>query len=285
MQFLQWLSKVTQGKAREETSAPTNKKKDTNDQDHKQNYIIVFKRGGVGVYQKTKGFEESTFPCKKFKPFAFLCRKDIAQACFYSTVHLRRLDSINTRQQKQCRARSMKMKKEDIARGLENSNKVDQANVGSKVLPVSDSTLSTSTNTSHDQCGASEKKERIKGDKTKTLSRMKELIRWAAAAKSAEKGGKYIGRKVLQFRNRGTLKPVPDDDQLSDDSPKISFRWELESCSTTSSAYSAISVASSSKNDQVMNIQSLDTKFQDSDHWQPKKGNWITSDSDCTSYF
>ncbi|KAL6210907.1 hypothetical protein ACLB2K_016137 [Fragaria x ananassa] len=278
MQFLQWLSKVTQGKAREETSAPTNKKKNTNDQDRKQNYIIVFKRGGV--YRKTKGFEESTFPCKKFKPFAFLCRKDIAQACFCSTVHLRRLDSINRRQQKQCWARSMKMKKEDITRGLENSNKVDQANVGSKVLPVSDSTFSTSTNTNHDQCGASEKKERIKGDKTKTLSRMKELIRWAAAAKSAEKGGKYIGRKVLQFRNRGTLKPVPEDDELSNDSPKISFRWELESCSTTSSAYSAISVASSLKNDQVMNIQSLDTKFQDSDHWKPKKGNWITSDSD-----
>ncbi|XP_050367117.1 uncharacterized protein LOC126785461 [Argentina anserina] len=175
----------------------------------------------------------------------------------------------------------MKMKKEDIARDMDNSNKVDPATVGSKVLPVSDSTLSISTNTNQDQCGASEKKERIKEDKTKTLSRMKELIRWAAAAKSAEKGGKYIGRKVLQFRNRGTLKPVPDDDQLSNDSPKISFRWELESCSATSSAYSAISVASSLKNDQSLNIQSLDsTKFQNSDHWQPKKGNWITSDSD-----
>ncbi|XP_062022897.1 uncharacterized protein LOC133739177 isoform X1 [Rosa rugosa] len=280
-QFLRWLSKVTQGQAREETSAPTNKKKEISDQEAKQNYIIVFKSGGVSVYRKTKGFEESKLARKKFRPFAFLCRKDIAQACFHSTIHLRRLDSINRRQQKQCWTRSMKMKKEDIARGLENSNKVDAANVGSKVLPVSDSTLSTSTNKNHDQCGASEKKERIKGDKTKTLSRMKELIRWAAAAKSAGKGGKYIGRKVLQFRNRGTLKPVPDDDQLSNDSPKISFRWELESCSTTSSAYSAISVASSLKNDQIMNIQSLNsTKLQDSDHWQPKNGNWITSDSD-----
>lgn len=90
----------------------------------------------------------------------------------------------------------MKMKKEDIARGLENGNKADSANVGSKVLPVSDSTLSTSTNTNHDHCGASEKKERVKVDKSKTLSRMKELIRWAAAAKSAEKGSKYINRKV-----------------------------------------------------------------------------------------
>jgi hypothetical protein len=166
------------------------------DQEAKPNYITVFKCGGVGVYRETQELEESKFSSKKFKPFAFLCRRDVAQACFYSTIRLRRLDSINRRQKKQCCTQSMKMKKEDTARGLENSNKVDSANVGSKVLPVSDSTISTSTNTNHDPCGASEKKERVKVDKTKTLSRMKELIRWAAAAKSAEKGSKYINRKV-----------------------------------------------------------------------------------------
>ncbi|XP_034229755.1 uncharacterized protein LOC117638755 [Prunus dulcis] len=173
----------------------------------------------------------------------------------------------------------MKMKKEDIARGLGISTKADSANVGNKVLPVTDSTLTTSTNT-NEQCGTSEKKERVKGDKTKTMSRMKELLRWAAAAKS-EKGGKFIARKVMQFRNRGTLKAVPDDDQLSNDSPKISFRWDLESCSTTSSAYTSISTASSLKNDQIMIInQALNsTKCQDPDR-APTKGNWITSDSE-----
>lgn len=92
--------------------------------------------------------------------------------------------------------------------------------------------------------------------------------------------------QVMQFRNRGTLKAVPDDDQLSNDSPKISFRWDLESCSTTSSAYTSISTASSLKNDQIMIInQALNsTKCQDPDR-APRKGNWITSDSECKTCF
>ncbi|XP_048430139.1 uncharacterized protein LOC125472543 [Pyrus x bretschneideri] len=195
------------------------------------------------------------------------------------------------------------MKKEDIARGLGiSSTKADSANVGNKVLPVTDSTLSTSTSTNA-QCGTSEKKETLKGDRTKTLSRMKELLRWAAASKS-DKGGKYFPRKVrfyffvwlnfidnhfvfsfrflvMQFQNRATLKAVPYDDQLRNDSPKIRFRWDLESCSTSSSAYTALSTASSLKNDQIISLPSLNsTKFQHLDDLEPRKGNWITSNSE-----
>lgn len=85
--------------------------------------------------------------------------------------------------------------------------------------------------------------------------------------------------QVLHFRNRAALKPVPDDDELSNESPKISFKWDVESCSTTSSAYSAISVASSS----AVGMSSLySTGFQDrGDHCTPRKGNWITTDSEC----
>ncbi|KAJ7950372.1 Arginine--tRNA ligase [Quillaja saponaria] len=173
----------------------------------------------------------------------------------------------------------MKMKKEDIARGLGIKNKEDSAiHVGNKVLPISDAPLSTSTSTI-EQCGISEKKERFKGDKTKTMSRMKELLRWASAVKT-DKGGKF-GRKVLQFRNRGTLKAVPDDDQLSNDSPKISFRWEVESCSTISTAYSAISMASSLKNELSEIETSLNSfPIQDSHNTTCRKGNWITTDSE-----
>ena len=89
----------------------------------------------------------------------------------------------------------MKMKKEDIARGLVVSRKSDSATqAGNKVLPLSEVASSSSTST-NDQCITNEKKDKLKGDKTKTMSRMKELLRWAAAAKS-EKGGKFIGRKV-----------------------------------------------------------------------------------------
>lgn len=179
------------------------------------------------------------------------------------------------------------MKKEDIARGLGISNNkgadLAAAHVGNtKVLPISGAALSSS------QCGNEEKKDqKAKSDKTKTLSKMKELLRWAAATK-AEKGGKYISRKVLHFRNRATLKSVPADDQLSNDSPKISFRWDVESCSTTSSSvYSALSIASSTRInvEQNMNMppsfNSTPIHDNDNDHSTTKIGNWITTDSEC----
>ncbi|KAJ0112499.1 hypothetical protein Patl1_01620 [Pistacia atlantica] len=177
----------------------------------------------------------------------------------------------------------MKTKKEDIVQGLgSSSHKTDStthAAAGNKVLPITDSTLSSATNTNQQQ-STQEKKEN-KLDKTRTISRMKELLRWAAATKS-DKGGKFIGRKVLQFRNRSALKAVPDDEQLNIESPKISFRWEVESCSTTSSVYSGISMASSSKNyDHQTNTVSLNsTPIHDINHFTPRKGNWITTDSE-----
>ena len=91
------------------------------------------------------------------------------------------------------------MKKEDIARGLVVVHKSDSANQeGNKVLPLSTETILSSSTGTNDQSSTNEKKDKLKGDKTKTMSRMKELLRWAAAAKS-EKGGKFIGRKVQKF--------------------------------------------------------------------------------------
>ncbi|KAG8389103.1 hypothetical protein BUALT_Bualt02G0194500 [Buddleja alternifolia] len=161
----------------------------------------------------------------------------------------------------------MKMKKEDIARGLGiSTHKSDLAtHAGSKVLPITDTAQSSSssssssssatTNNKDDQCPNVEKKEKTKGDKSKTLSRM----------------------KVMQFRNRAALKAVPDDDQLSNDSPKISFRWDVESCATISSI-SALSMASSI---QKLTAKSLNsTPIHVRDQCVARRGSWITTDSD-----
>ncbi|KNA11757.1 hypothetical protein SOVF_132160 [Spinacia oleracea] len=94
----------------------------------------------------------------------------------------------------------MKMIKEDLIRGLgKNSHKADlNAHVGNKVLPITDSTTTTSNADDQQECRLSDQKKdrsnKGESNKNKTLSRMKELLRWAAAAKS-EKGGKF-GRKV-----------------------------------------------------------------------------------------
>ena len=136
---------------------------------------------------------------KKYLKLFFLCRKDIATACFYTTLDLKSPSSgINKRQHWM---NSMKMKKEDIARGL-GISKVDQASshAGNRASPISETTLSTFSTTSTNDTNtgsSSEKKEKVnKGDKSKTMSRMKELLRWAAAAAKSEKGGKFMGRKV-----------------------------------------------------------------------------------------
>ena len=152
------------------------------------------KSRGIVLFRNTKRLRRvkgQDLGYNNSESYAISFRRDRARACFYHTLNLRRLGSSHRRQ-------SMKMKKEDIARGLGIGHKGDAAaHVGNKVLPISDTTLSSSTN-ANDQCGTPEKKERIKGEKSKPISRMKELLRWAAATRS-EKGGKFIGRKVYFF--------------------------------------------------------------------------------------
>lgn len=88
------------------------------------------------------------------------------------------------------------MKKEDITRGLGTGpNAGSAAHVGNKVLPINDVALSSS-GSGNDRIGAMGKWEKLRGDKIKSILRMKELLRLATAAK-AEKGGKYISRKVI----------------------------------------------------------------------------------------
>ncbi|KAG5252163.1 hypothetical protein IMY05_002G0201200 [Salix suchowensis] len=239
--------------AREETSIPATK----NSSNATGREIISLKyRGDHRRSERVVG-ESDESGLKYSWPFSFLCRKDVAKACFYSTVDLKRFNSHILRPQHCTRSRKMKHEETTAARGqATSSNRVDSAaHAVNKVLPVSDSTLSSSA------------RKNEKRDKAKAISRMKELLRWAAAAKS-DKAGKFIGRK-----SRATLKAVPDDEELSIDSPKISFRWNIESCSTTSSACSAISKASSKNMD--LNILSLN-----STPVHERKGNWITTDSE-----
>ncbi|CAJ1797320.1 unnamed protein product [Sphenostylis stenocarpa] len=277
-QILQWLFKGAHEQERKSNnnfSIPP-KREDTSEQNAKGKEVNLLKR--ERSQKRARGNKWGTPGCKNFKIFAFLYRKDIPKAFFYSTLNIKRLRSFNRRQF----LYFMKMKKEEPSRDVGSTNKADSAgHVGNKVLPISEAPLSSSAE-SNDQCGDStDTKDQTKGDKKKPMSRMKELLRWAASAKS-EKGGKFNGRKVLMFRRRGNLKAVPDDDQGCSESPKISFRWDVESCSTTSSVYSAISIASSSKIGQ--NHIATSTVSIPPEHTglnsTTRRGNWITTDSE-----
>ncbi|KAM7265013.1 hypothetical protein ACFE04_002696 [Oxalis oulophora] len=253
-QILQWLFKSSDEQTSANNKATTiNEIKD----------IVVYKESKTSQKSKRRSNKTSdhTFGCCKIfiKPIFYLCREDVSKACFYSTINLRRPENLNKDQNW-----VVKMKKEDIINitkerlGLSN-----KAEAGNKVLPISEN---------GEQC-----ENKDKSNKAKTLSRMKELIRWAAATKS-EKGAKFISRK---FRNRGTLKALPGniDDQL--ESPKISFRWDAESCNSRTS--SAISIVSSSRHKNVISLTC--TPNHDKDLSFNRKGNWITTDSDCKISF
>ncbi|GAB2262744.1 hypothetical protein Droror1_Dr00003741 [Drosera rotundifolia] len=181
------------------------------------------------------------------------------------------------------------MKKEDLIRGLSvaqnKASKVD-AHVGKKVLPIVESTLPSFSSPSgggtdhRDKADQGKSNKFAKGDnKTKVLMlRMKDIFRWAAAAKS-QNAKKYIGQKVLPFRSKGSFKGVSRDDQLSYDSPRISLRWDAESCSTTSSIISAASVPCPEKTSHNYATSSaLIVDGIDQCVW--RKGSWITTDSE-----
>lgn len=147
-----------------------------------------------GSYKRTKKLELRKHGCKNLKIFNFLYRKDIPKACFYSTLNLKRL-SLNRRQLFYL----MKMKKEESFREERIVNKTDStSHAGNKVLPITEAPLSSSAER-NDQCDINLSKDQIKGDKKKPISRMKELLRWAASTKS-EKGGKFNGKKVCFFQ-------------------------------------------------------------------------------------
>ncbi|KAF8388363.1 hypothetical protein HHK36_027029 [Tetracentron sinense] len=287
MQILQWLFKVSpEDKERETSPSPSNKKTVVTVQEVESKDLALFRKSGI--YRRTEEIEAGEAEHKGLDSFTILLGRGNARTQFYSTLNLKRLGSFHNRDN----FYTMKMKKEEPAIGLDIGHKADSAaHVGNKVLPICDVTLSSSNN-SHHQCWPSEKKDKPKGDKNKTISRMKELLRWAAAAKS-EKGGKYISQKVLYFRNRSAIKAVAHDDQMSSDSPKISFRWDLGSCSTSSSVYSAMSAREdrnwtkpySNSTANAVSASDRDTKEttlanQDKDGCNLRTGNWITTDAD-----
>ncbi|KAH0917641.1 hypothetical protein HID58_025301 [Brassica napus] len=190
------------------------------------------------------------------------CQKDVAGACFYSTLNLRRLGSL---------------KREHLLRAMAKM----KAQVGEeKEVPLTRFDPKKAIKALEPEKHEENKKEKVNSEKTKaktkaTLSRMKELIKWAAAAKS-DKAAKFFTPKIMELRNGRKLKTMREANEESKrmSSASISLRWEsCESC-TTSSSSDHISIVSA-----PANFDSLGPKppYQ----CRSRKGNWITTDSEC----
>ncbi|XP_058092295.1 uncharacterized protein LOC131238696 [Magnolia sinica] len=216
--------------------------------------------------QECDGFEfdNDGLACKD--PFTILLtRANSSKTCFYSNLNLKNLRNFYHRK-RDCPHTA----KEDCM----GHNKAESANVSSKVLPICDAALAGGSTGPDCSSDASMNRKR------RAISRMKELLRWAAVAKS-DKGG--IKRwKVLHFRNRSALKD--SFDETSSGSSKISFTWDVGSCSTAS-ALSPLSLPSSSASRRTSTTQHLECISEEM--WVGPKteectriGNWITTDSE-----
>ncbi|KAK1260694.1 hypothetical protein QJS04_geneDACA002244 [Acorus gramineus] len=197
-----------------------------------------------------------------------LARGD-TRTCFYSTLNLKSLKSLykNHHWRNQVKEESV-------------HDSAEQVHVGSKVLPICEATCSVNA----EDGDRHETEKKCEGRRSK--SRMKELLRWAAAAKS-DRGGNR-GWKVLYFRNRSGAMKASSFDESSESSSKISFRWDVGSCSN-SSAFSPLSLASASRNDRNLMKDSLSDALRDGaeaavvsprSEESVRVGNWITTDTD-----
>ncbi|XP_077252717.1 uncharacterized protein LOC143892154 [Tasmannia lanceolata] len=111
-------------------------------------------------------------------------------------------------------------------------HKAESAHVGSKFLPICDIVVSGSTIADYGS-------DRSMNRKRRAISRMRDLIRWYAAANSGRGGIKRW--KVPYFHKKGNLKDPSDE--MSSTSSKISFTLDVGSCSAYSLEFSPLSLA------------------------------------------
>ncbi|CAH2052640.1 unnamed protein product [Thlaspi arvense] len=247
MEILQWLFKLGKAPERSESSS-------INSNDHEPTTTVTNNKTRRSSTRESKHREQ-----RKYRGIWLWCRKDVAEACFYSTLTLKRLRSCR----KEHFLRSMAKVKAHGGEEEVKSTRFDPKKTIEVVVPEK-----------HDEI--SKEKAKSEGKAKATLSRMKELIRWAAAAKS-DKAAKFFTPKIVELRNRRKLKMTRDANEeskmMSSESANISVRWEsCESCTTLSSS-DQISIVSS----PAIFVSLGPTPLY---RCRSRKGNWITTDSE-----
>ena len=119
-------------------------------------------------------FERDEIVCEE--PFKIVFTRTNSRSCFYSTLNLKVLRNFFGK------TKCVSIVKEECM-----DNKAELAHVGSKLLPIHDTARSSSLDAY---------KSDVQLNRKRAVSRMKELIRWAAATKS-EKGANKRWKVLL----------------------------------------------------------------------------------------
>ncbi|XP_010466903.1 PREDICTED: uncharacterized protein LOC104747035 [Camelina sativa] len=253
MEIFQWLFKLGKETGRSESSS-------ISCTDHEPTTTLANYTDQRTRRSSTRGSKHKN----SYRGIWLWCRKDVAKACFYSTLNLRRVSSFRREQL----VRSMAKMKAQRGGGEEVTSTRFDPKKASKVL---ESEKQDETN-----------KGKVKSEQSKgkaTLLRMKELIKWAAAAKS-DKAVKFFTPKIMvELRNRKKLKMMREVNneestkRMSSVSANISLRWESSESCTTHSSSDQISIVSS----PAILVSLGPTPLY---HCRSRKGNWITTDSE-----
>lgn len=234
----------------------------------------------IVIYKK--GDHEGDNEGNENKMFSFGPQRESCRSCFYKTLNLKHMKNIYGNQHDFWEKR----------REVFHPSKKDEsaAIVPCKVQKVKD-------------------ERKVKnGERKKPVSKMKELLKWAATSKSHKEGNKgwkvrlyiikyiYINKnhawstiswiyfwrwvhfwlKESKNESRGTTAELKaPSDYSSTRSSKTSSRWDIGSCSTSSSTFSSSSVSSRNLQDPPDNLQS---KKED---YSKRTGHWISTDSHC----
>lgn len=278
MQILQWLMKTSipespkTASSSNSTSTPP-KQRDEGEKMKSSRHMVVVVSGGGGGGRRRRRAEKSTrLSCDDVLLLRFVQRKDVSKSFFYHTLNLKGLGSFFDRSRSSGKTTTARKRPENDQTGGASTSAA--ALGGNKVLPIAESAQSRNDEDNKCEFIDSERKCR----KKTVSSRVKELLKWSATAKD------------MNLKKRAS-KPTTDDDQVNDESPKISFRWEIEGCSTTTATttttiYTPISTALKAsfvlKDDrmQCADTASCVVDLQGGDECGVGIGNWITTDSE-----
>ncbi|CAN8270550.1 unnamed protein product [Cochlearia groenlandica] len=249
MEILHWLFKL--GKTQEISEAPSS----INCNDHEPTTTTLTKSEA----RRSSTRDSKERKKRNFKGIWLWCRKDVPKACFYSTLTLKRLNSFKREHFLRSMAK-IKAQGEDEEEVI-TSTRFDPK----KTIKVLEPKKNEEKNS----------KEKSKTDQSKakaTLSRMRELLKWAAATKS-DKALKFFTPKIMDLRNKRKMMREVNEESKRKSSSSSESAKSCESCTTT--------IFCSDKNSIVTSptiFVSLGPKPLY--RCRSKKGNWITTDSE-----
>ncbi|KAJ0967356.1 hypothetical protein J5N97_024273 [Dioscorea zingiberensis] len=231
-------------KKSESTSTKRSVKEELKDEQVGVRDLVIYNKGG-----KISKYDEGGHEGNENKFFTIGPQRESCRSCFYRTLNLKNLKNIYGNQQQY---------------GFWDNKREVQSRKDESAIVACKAPTNASANVK-------------KSERKKVVSKMKELLKWASASKSHKEASK--GWKASKNKNRAAELKTPSDHFSTISSSKTSSRWDIGSCSTSSSVFSSSSLSSSNEQISSRNLQYPVDNLQSKKEECKRTGNWICTDS------